>query len=473
MKKIDENKTPKKDKKNNIKLNIRITLAVFICIFSIMAGYLCYSVYTYGESWFSTPYNPRISSVKNSITPGSIYDRNGNVLAYTDEDGDRKYAESENVRRSACHIVGDDSGKTIGAETYFAKYLYGYNKGVIERLKDAIKGEGKEGSDIYLTIDKDISRYIYENMEYRGSVVLLNYETGEVLASVSAPTFDPYYTEDVDENSSAFVNRATMGRYPPGSVFKIVTLSCAIEKGIDMEYTCTGEEIIEGQRITCPKDGGHGTQNLKEAFLNSCNTYFGKLSEEIGGKAILDKANSVMFNTDFALSDFSLYKSNYENSQDKGDVAWAAIGQYNDLVTPMHTAMITAAVANDGVMCEPKILADVKYKDESTYSYNTSYIKNCFSYETASEIKEYMKGVVEEGTGTSANIDGVTVCGKTGTAEYSENGEIKNHSWFTAFIEENEHPLCVSVILEGAGYGSSHAAPLAKKVLSYAIDKGY
>lgn len=131
--------------------------------------------------------------------------------------------------------------------------------------------------------------------------------------------------------------------------------------------------------------------------------------------------------------------------------------------------MIAAAVANDGKMLEPKLLKSVS---NSAYRPDVNVIAQ-MEADTAAVLREYMRLTVAEGTGTSAQIEGFSVCGKTGTAEYTEEGEIKNHSWFVGFIDDDAHPLAVSVILEGAGYGSAHAAPLARQALVSALEAGY
>ena len=263
-------------KRPKVKLNIRITLAIFIVLFSILGIYTAYSVSVYGDAWFATPYNPRINAAKDSIEAGTIYDRNGVVLANS-EGTDRHYSSDKTLRKAVSHVVGDESGITLGAETVFSKYLYGFDEGVINKMKNAVRDEDKlRGNDITLTIDADLSRYIYENMDYRGAAVIMNYKTGEVLASVSSPAFDPESIKDTSEGSE-YVNRATMGRYAPGSTMKVLTAAAAIEKGIDFTYECKGVEYIDGKKITCVED--HGTQNLEEAFANSCNTYFAMLSQ--------------------------------------------------------------------------------------------------------------------------------------------------------------------------------------------------
>ena len=461
-------------KKPNIKLNIRISLGVFVVLFIILVGYLGFSVTKYGQTWFSMPYNPRIATAQENVQAGNILDRNGVKLAWTEE-GERRYAQDGDTREAVAHTVGDTRGKTVGAETYYARFLYGYDKNVLERLNLAVSGEDLSGSDVKLTIDSELCRYIYRNMEFDGAVVVLDYKTGEVLASVSKPSFDPenIAAEEEEEEGSEYVNRATMGKYPPGSTMKIITAAAAIEQGLDFSYDCTGSETLEGQNITEHGEGGHGEVDLESAFIESCNTYFGLLSTKLGGNTLEQYAKKFLYNTNFNFSDFMLYSGNFETTPNQGDIAWAGIGQLNDLVTPMQNAMIAASIGNGGQMMEPKILMDVLHGGKSVFTYSPNMLTAAIESGTAEKIKGFMKETVKEGTATSAQLDGYTVCGKTGTAEYTEDGETKNHSWFVGFVDDGDHPLAISVILEGAGFGSAYATPLARDVLSYALDQGY
>ncbi len=462
-------------KKPNVKRNIRFALAAFVILFIVLIGYLGFSVMVYGETWFSMPYNPRIAAARENVQAGTIFDRNGVRLAWTEDSG-RQYAGDSATRKAVAHLVGDTKGKTVGAETYFSRYLYGYDKNVLERLNLAVAGKDFNGSDIKLTVDSKLCRYIYRNMGYNGAVVVLDYKTGQVLASVSKPSFDPEDIPDAgeDENQgSEYVNRATQGRYPPGSTMKIITAAAAIDQGVDFSYICTGSQTIGGQNITCPEKGGHGTVTLQTAFEESCNTYFGMLSTKLGGATLEQYANRFMYNTNFNFPDFMLYSSKFQNSADPGDVAWEGIGQYNDLITPMHNAMIAACIGNGGVMRQPKLLLDVLHNKKSVYTYDAGALTAPVGQETAAKLKDLMEKTVRQGTATAAQLSGYTVGGKTGTAEYVEDGQTKNHSWFVGFVDSPEHPLAICVVLEGAGYGSAYATPLAHDALEYAIEQGY
>ncbi len=451
---------------HKFKRNMRISLGIFITLFSVLIIYLGYSVIIYGEKWFATPYNPRLNNAAESIDAGAIMDRFGKKLAWTDNG--RKYSADKGMRLAVSHVVGDVYGKSIGAETTFAKYLYGMDKDALERLQDVVSGSDHTGNDITLTIDSDLCKYIYNNMGGKtGSVVVLNYKTGEILASVSLPAFDPSTVGKKTPEDTSLVDRATMGRYPPGSIMKIVTATAAIEEGVDIKYTCTGEDIIAGQKVTDVEK--HGALTLKSAFTKSCNTYFANLSVKLGSNRLVSEAEKFGFNTEFNFSDVNLYESSFKGSDNEGDVAWAGVGQYNDLISPMHAAMMAGTVANGGVMMEPKLLKSVDFQGYTNFTFTTSEYKRVMDASTANTLKGYMREVVTSGTGKSAAVKGATMYGKTGTAEFVEDGKVKNHSWFVGFIDDPDHPYAVSVIFEGAGFGSQYAAPMAAKAISYAI----
>lgn len=451
------------------KRNMRISLGIFIALFSVLIVYLGYSVIVYGNQWYATPYNPRLQQAYKNISGGTVYDVKGIRLAWSDGTT-RKYNPEVDKRRALSHIMGDPAGIAAkGVETRFAKYIYGMDKDLVERIEDLLAGRESQGNDITLTVDAALSEYIYDNMDAKnGCVVVLNYKTGEILANVGIPTFDPTTLGSEEPADTSLIDRATMGRYPPGSIMKIVTASAAIEEGIDLSYECTGQCIIEGQKVTC-SGGAHGSLTLQSAFAKSCNTYFANLSVKLGGSRLKKQAEKFGFNQEFKFAgdELELYPSKFEVTHNEGDIAWAGIGQYNDLVTPLHAAMIAGAVANDGVMMEPKLLKDVARGGYAGFSFSAAQYKRVLSPEIAAKVKGYMRDVVTGGTGTSAGVSGLEICGKTGTAEFVENGEVKNHSWFVGFIDDSAKPYAVAVIFEGAGFGSRYAAPMAGKIFGY------
>lgn len=459
-------------KKNVLRRNIAALLAVFVIMFTGLIVYLGYVNAIYGERWFATPYNPRIHNMKTTVKAGDILDRTGRKLLYTDGDK-RRYIKGESLRNSIAHIVGDEYGLSYGAQIMYAKYLYGSVTDPITRITQLLTGDERRGSDVRLTIDAKLCEAAYAALgKSNGAVVVMNYKTGEILASVSKPSFDPAEMEEFEQGggTSELVNRAFSGLYPPGSTFKVITAAAMLERGMeDFTATCTGSTTIDGNEITCT--GEHGEIGLEEALEESCNVYFAEAAVKMGGEALKAEAEKFLFNRQLMFDDLVMKDSVFEPGGGS-DTAWAAVGQYHDLTTPLHACMIAAAIANDGVMAEPKLLMSVSNGGVSTYRTRPQIAATPLG--DTEKLKEMMLSAVKNGTGKKAAIKGHKVAGKTGTAQVNiENGETADNAWFIGFIDEEEHPIAIAIVMEKAGSGGSKAAPVAQKVLKKALDIGY
>lgn len=454
--------------------NLKRVLICFATAFVILAAYLVYDITVFGNRWVNSPYNPRLNQQRAKVTPGDILDRNGKVMATTDEAGDRVYMESRGMRLALCHVVGDPLGFcATGAETFHASTLLGYNSNLLAQIKDAIENKSRKGNDLAMTVDAKLQYAASQAMgDNRGAVVVLNYKTGEILTMLSTPGFDPSDVEGIraaaEGDDARLLNRATQGRYPPGSTFKMVVAIAAMENGLvndDWSYNCTGELDLPGAPLTCSK--AHGEVDLEKAFAVSCNTAFATLGAQIGPQKLVQTAEKLGFNKDFLFQDLTLYSSKLELRSLEGPdaIARASIGQNEDLVTPMHMAMLGAAVANGGVMPDLKLVVR-----GNTLMPSLSAGGRVMSQETADKMKVLMRAVVTGGTGKAVDLSGVTVCGKTGSAQVDGAAA---HAWFVGFVEEEEHPLAIVVLVENGDSGGGVAAPVAAKVLRDAVDQGY
>ncbi len=482
------------------KRNIKTVLIMFCVLFVMLCVYLVYTVAVYGTRYFTSPYNTRTEKLSSTVEAGNITDRDSNTLVYT-EDGERKYIDSKTTRLATAHILGDDFGQTIGAQSMFARYLLGFDQSVIDMILHP--NATLKGSNVELTINAKLCRDIYQLMEdYKGAVVITNYKTGEILASISTPSFDPKHMDDYldgeyELEDGSLVNRAAMGVYTPGSTFKIVTLVAALRylpKVTEREFVCTGplvfekntgdfrndivydelsdEEKAEYVYLTDYKNEIHGTMTLKDAFASSCNVTFARLAMEIGSARLLKVAEEMGVNKEFLFEEIMVNAGTMEGSNSDYYLAWAGVGQHKDVMTPLHMCMITSAVANGGRMMTPKLLNRVtNVSGIVKYSLDTDVYKQAMKSYEAETIKEYMIEAVEHGTGTKAQISKLTVGGKTGSAEVSSNKETGTHAWFTGFIDSDEYPLAICVVCERAGTGGSVAAPIAKEALEMAIDR--
>jgi len=455
--------------KKGLRSNIRALLFVFIFMFAGLVAYLAYAEGAYGEQWFASPYNPRIQNLK-----ADILDRTGLTLVHS-EDGETSYVDDKSMRRAIAHVVGDEYGYAYGAQTMYSTYLYGFDKDTIGKLQGLLTGDESPGSDVKLTIDAKLCDTALSAMgDYNGAVVVMNYQTGEILASVSAPTFDP---SDMSEfmnggGGSELVNRAFSGLYPPGSTFKLITAAALIEEGLDdFTTTCDGSTTIGGQEIPCT--GNHGEVDLTKAIASSCNVYFAEAAQELGAAKLAAEAKKFLYNSDMDFADLVMASSVYDKPSGRIDTAWSSIGQYHDLVTPLHACMIAGAIANDGVMMEPKLLLSVSGGASSGYTFSPAVAARPLSALVADDLTEMMIACVTSGTGKKAAIKGYVVAGKTGTAEVATAEGNQSHAWFVGFIDDPDHPICIAVVLEYAGSGGSHAAPVAQDVLAMALKLGY
>jgi len=467
---------------NYLKRNIKSTLFVLLSLFMLLAVYFYYNLFLYSERWFSNPNNTRVKvdMTNPSIIPGSITDRNGNVLVETksarNKDGTLTYYRNYRKNsRYAAHVVGSKK-YGIGAEALYIRYLLGYDNNLFERIYQKAFLDQEVGNDVILTIDIELQKYISQVMgSSKGSVVLMNPKTGEILAMVSQPSFNP--TDDDEEPANeSLLNKASYGRYTPGSIMKVVTAAAALESMDNLEdyvVECKGTTEINGITIKCSGNEAHGKVDLSRAMEVSCNAYFAKLTQDIGWKQFRKIAEKFGFNKDFLFSDIKTAKSELPVNQktDAEELAWSGIGQGKVMVTPLHMALIASSIANDGKMPEPRLIYGIKTRTDRVKLQGHSTLAEPVTEDIAQELTNMMISVVENGTGSSARTKGMLIAGKTGTAEV---GSDKNpHAWFIGFAPADDPSLAIAVILENAGSGGKKAAPLAGKILRKAESMGY
>ena len=464
-----------------IRRRIRMLTSMLLVLFAVMVAYFGYSVYFYGGRWVSNAYNPRIADGKRSVIMGTVADRDGTVLAYTDSVGERRYSNNRQTRMAMSQLVGDNGGRvSTGVDTFHAQYLLGFKASVFERISDALTGEPQRGDNLTLTVSERLSRYISENFPEgkRGAVVVINYKTGEILSMVSFPQFDPTDVRAAlaDESAGALVNRATQGLYPPGSTFKIVTLASALQNLPDLQdfaLDCTGYYAVGNYSVT--EKEAHGPQTLSQAFANSCNTTFAALSQDLGYDMLGDTAQALGFNENFLFNDLIVYNSSYPiDDLSEDDLAWSSIGQGRVLATPLHMALIAATIANDGVMLEPRLLSRITTaQGVSRPLPDAAEPRQAIPQSIARQLETEMIRVVKSGTGTRAAMgNGYVVAGKTGSAEASNDKSIESHAWFVGYITNDNAPYAISVLVENGGSGGGVAAPLARKTLQKAVNLG-
>ena len=456
-----------------LRRNMRLVGMLVVVAFIGLAAWFALTVFEQGSIWASDSYNTRLRATGNQR--GDILDRNGLVLATT-EQGKRVYPEDARIRRALAATVGDTLGMSgTGVEGYFSSQLLDLSDSLVERLS-ALGGGERKGSSIQLTIDARLTAYVSEIFPagYRGAVVIQNYATGEVLSWVSKPDYDPYDAGDASVEDTAYLNRCLQGLYTPGSVFKLVTLAAAIESDpnvLNQTFLCNGTWEYEGGKIVCAGKTAHGMIDLETALEKSCNVTFGKLAYQLGLDRLRATAEKLGFNENLKFEDFTIYNSQFPDSiSNMSDLVWAGIGQGKVLVTPMHMAMITSAIANGGAMLKPTMVTEIRKSTGAiTQGPHSPTYRQVISESAAQVISDYMYRAVQSGTAHRAAISGYEVCGKTGSAETSDDKTIETNSWYAGFIRDSRYPFSIAVVIEQGGAGSRLASELASDALEYAI----
>lgn len=366
------------------------------------------------------------------------------------------------------------------------------------RLSDLLTGTEPQGASVTLTLDPAVQEAAWEALgDQRGAVVALDPSTGAILAMVSKPSYDPnaVATHDAAAASAArdalladpaepLTNRAIGGNlYPPGSVFKLVTAAAAIESGgYDQSSVLPGPAVLDLPQTTAdlPNSnrsacGPNDQVSLTNALRISCNTAFGYLGMQLGGEVLRAQAEAFGFGQELRVP-LRVTPSVVPEQLDEPQEAQAGIGQYDVRVTPLQVAMVSAAIANDGELMRPTLVAEVRGADLDLIDRPTPQsLGTAVSSATADQLTQMMLTVVEDGTGTAAQIDGVEVAGKTGTAQHAEGRA--PHAWFTSFAPAQDPQVAVAVVVEEGGSagdeasGGRTAAPIARAVMEAVISR--
>ncbi|MFH1790621.1 MAG: penicillin-binding protein 2 [Candidatus Omnitrophota bacterium] len=401
--------------------------------------------------------------------------------------------------RTYGYTVTDLIGRS-GIERQYDSYLRGVQGGMqvetdsLGRHRRILHvKEGEKGRSVTMTVDMDLQAFCDEIMgERNGSIIAMNPRTGEIYALVSRPGFDPNLfvrkdsvkqIKDILGNRSGgfpLMNRAIACSYPPGSVFKVVTATAALEKGkLDTRdhLSCDGSYRLGKSVFRCWKEEGHGSQEITEAIKNSCNVFFYQTGILVGADAISEYAGIYGYGKETGIDlpgetgglvpTPAWKRAKLKEPWYAGDTVVYAIGQGYLLATPIQVVRMMAAVANGGYLVTPYVVN--KIDDISIGEPRREFTG--IADKSLDVIREGLKRVVNDphGTGMKAKIEGLTVAGKTGTAE---NPRGKAHGWFSGFAPAEDPALCVVVFVEYGGKGGLEASMLAKQVIVKSRDLG-
>ncbi len=410
---------------------------------------------------FQRRYDSRPTTLsRTSDQRGKLLDRQGNVLARSIPK--QRWGHSTTLGAAGLHVIGYSSCEygLSGLERVYDARLCGVSP--VEETRDLLKRAAPE--DITTTLNAKLQRVAFEALDgRRGAVIALDPRTGEVLALVSSPSSDETRLREAmnDTRNAPLFNRATHGLYPPGSVFKLFTAALAMDCKQAGDYACPPEGWTPARdtapiRDTHPRPKRSPNHSLRTAFSESSNIWFAKAAVACGWEAFSAAAKRCALTESFTLAacgDRS-YGTATAQLPDLAEtpirLAYVGFGQGDLLVTPMHIAALTAAIANKGVLLPPHLERGVQVEP-----------RRFFSTLTASRVSTLMQGSVLEGTSRKVALRGLPIAGKTGTAENPG----ADHAWFTCFAPADKPEIVITVLVENGGYGAASALPIARKLL--------
>jgi peptidoglycan glycosyltransferase len=470
----------------------RVAVGIFLCLSLLLAGVTWYQVVR-ADELRADPRNPRPALAERGKERGLIVTIDGTVLARSVEDPttrsfDREYPEGETF----AHLVGYSSflvGST-GLEDAYSSVLRSRRDLTISDLIAALLGQDLRPQSIEVTVDAELQRAAAQALgANRGAIVALDPSTGAVLASVSNPSFDPQVLLGDDaasqwelllaDEAEPTRDRATLELYAPGSTFKTIVSAAALDTGTAGPGTTFDDPVefdLPGSDATIANaDGGVCNDGVSatmlQAFVRSCNTIFADLSIQLGAVDIGISAEAMGFNQDIEY-EWPVPEAVWDTGSlidDPAALGQSGIGERDVRASPLHMAMVAAAVANDGVAVRPYAVGRIFDADgNSVEEAEVSELGMAMSLETASTLTQMMERVVTEGTGRQAAVPGVRVAGKTGTA--TGTGEFPN-PWFIGFAPVDDPTIAIAVFIEGSATsgesasGGSTAAPIASQLI--------
>lgn len=455
-----------------------IFLWIMSLAFIVGLVFMTVSLVQNGDTWVMKRFNHHVYSNGELIGAGTIYDKDGDVLAET-KDGDRIYSDSATTRKSTLHVVGDPKNFiSTGVQSVYSARLTGYS--LLFGVHN-IQKYGK-GNDLKLTIDRDICDDAYKALDGRkGTVGIVNYKTGEIVCSVSSPSYD---VEDVPDNlltseryEGVYINRLLDAHYVPGSTFKLVTAICAIENIPDIysrEWVCNGEYQPEsGVAIKC--NANHGKHiNFNDALAKSCNSTFAQIAIELGQEKLATTAKELGIGSAVTVSGTIDSYAGHFDTTDKiklgvDALGWTGIGQGNTRIAPITMLRIVSAVANGGTAVSFNIVDSLANQAGKALDFTLpSNQLSMMNSDVAAKLKEMMRYNVTNHYGES-RYKGLNLCAKSGTAQIDSN-ENHNIAWFVGFMDDSEHPYAFVVVIENGNSGSQTAGPVAKRVLTKLVE---
>jgi peptidoglycan glycosyltransferase len=454
-------------------------LMTFVLLLNVCVSYLLRQ-----DSLNANPQNRRVTDAAFAQDRGAILVGN-TAVAETVASKDqfkfqRRYPQGD-LYAPVTGFFSYNFGSSELEQTYGAQLSGNDDSLFINRLIDLATGAKPRGASVQTTLNAKAQKAAADALgSKKGAVVALNPNTGAILAMVNSPSFNPNllathqlndaraaWTKLTTDQAKPMSNRAVREIFPPGSTFKVIVSAAALEAGYELDSVLdTSSYRLPGTNTTINTTCGN-SQTLKRALAVSCNSAFARLGVKLGADALREQAEKFGFGTK-PLSDIASVASRFPDEIDTPQTGLASIGGYDVAATPLQMAMVAAAVRNDGVVMQPYLVESVRSADLQTLSQTRpSQLSVATSAANAAKLRQLMVGVVEDGTGWRAKIAGVTVGGKTGTAN-SDNRRTP-YAWFIAWADDPDVAICVFVQdaeMEATDVaGGRVAAPIAKAVI--------
>ena len=481
-------------------VHVAIVLALS---FGVLAGAGGYWAVLRSDELARSPYDPAVIAASRTVPRGRIVDRHGTTLARNEEDAN---GELYRVYRGAAasQVVGYASTKfgRAGLELAYDAELSGLAGDPFTDALRKFATNPYDPKDLQLALSWDLQRAAVRALgNRRGAVVMLDPRNGEVLALASTPVYDASAIADPSTSDATFealrtdkaqplLPRATLGRYVPGSVFKIVTAIAGLGSGAISPATTYKEQPaaeenglrVQGFRV---RDGHHSVTgnrplDLVEATEVSCNIYFALTGLRTGGEELVDYAGRLGFGAPIPF-DLPTAVSQVTNASgntpggfvDDVELANAAYGQGETFVTPLQMALVASTVANHGELMRPRLVTALIGRN-GTRQFGQQTLRRVIDPADAAAITTAMTEAVEGDLGrrftTGAKVPGITTAGKSGTAELGGRGE--PHSWFIGFAPAERPTIAIAIVVEQAGRGAEVAAPIAGDLMSLYLERG-
>ncbi|MFP5314088.1 MAG: peptidoglycan D,D-transpeptidase FtsI family protein [Actinomycetes bacterium] len=476
---------------------IRRSWIVAISMFALVLGSLTYVQFFEASALQNNDWNTRQILQDYGKNRGAILVDGRPVAESVPSDDQFNYQRVYNEPEMYAHLTGFFSlvNGSTQLENVMNEELSGSSDDLfIDQMVRLFSGAQAQGASVELTIDPQLQQMAWDMIPegQTGSIVVMEPDTGNVLAMASKPSYDPnllaaHDTSVVVQNIeqlaqvpglSIYFNPATQSLVAPGSVFKLVVAAAALESGeFDAESTIPNPPVLDlpGTDTGLPNftTGGcaaRDTADLEFALEQSCNTPFGQIAWDLGEQAVLEQAQEFGFGENFNIP-VDVTASQFPTQLSEAQLAQSAIGQFSVAVTPLQMAMVSAAIANDGVLMKPNLVKAVRAPDLSIITEpEPEVFRESLSADNANQITEWMVNVVENGTARNAAVPGVQVAGKTGTAEVPEQGD---NAWFTGFAPADNPEVVVSIVMQDVDIatGAQLTSPNAKRLIEAVLNR--